>query len=233
MTDTLVTLENLSGFDLVTALERRFDTVIDDLDVGDRTFSILRPRNTDDLIKEEDFVEDERLPYWADIWPSSTILAGQILSRPAKNKRLLELGCGLGLATTSAMAAGYEVTASDYYTDALAFTRANAYRNLGKSPDAKMMNWRRFPADATDFDKIIASDVLYESEYAKLLPNILKGALTLHGIALIADPGRPAAPEFLEHCAKAGLELLNEETLPFVAGEINQRITIYELGRTS
>jgi len=233
MTDTLVALEDLSGFDLVTALERRFDTIIDDVDVGDRTFSILRPRNADDLIKEEDFVEDERLPYWADIWPSSTILAAQILARPGKDKRLLELGCGVGLSTTAAMAAGYDVTSTDYYTDALAFTRANAYRNLGKSPEAKMMNWRRFPADATDFDKIIASDVLYESEYAKLLPTILKGALNLHGIALIADPGRAATEEFLEHCTKTGLELLSDVTYPFVAGEINQRITIYELGRTS
>ncbi len=233
MTDTLVELDDLSGADLVTALERRFDTVVNDVDIGDRTFSILRPRNADDLIREEDFVEDERLPYWADIWPSSTILAAQILSRPAKHKRLLELGCGVGLVTTAAMAAGYDVTATDYYTDALAFTRANAFRNLGKSPEATMMNWRRFPADAKDFDKVIASDVLYESEYAKLLPTILTGALTLHGVALIADPGRIAAPEFLEECEKARLELLNQETFPFVAGEINQRITIYELGRTS
>jgi len=182
MTDTLVALEDLLGADLVSALERRFDTVTNDVETGDRSFSILRPRNADDLIREEDFVEDERLPYWADIWPSSTILAAQILSRPAKNKRLLELGCGVGLVTTAAMAAGYEVTGSDYYTDALAFTRANAYRNLGKSPAATMMNWRTFPADARDFDKVIASDVLYESEYAKILPNILKRALTLCGV---------------------------------------------------
>lgn len=233
MTETLTALEDLRGADLVTALERRFDTVISDVPVGDRTFSILRPRNADDLIREEDFVEDERLPYWADIWPSSTILAAQILSRPAKNKRLLELGCGVGLVTTAAIAAGYDVVATDYYTDALAFTRANAFRNLGKSPAAVMMNWRSFPSDAKEFDKVIASDVLYESEYARLLPQILKGALTLHGIALIADPGRIAAPEFLDECRRIRLELLNEETFPFVAGEINQQITIYELGRTS
>jgi ETFB lysine methyltransferase len=145
---------------------------------------------------------------------------------------LLELGCGVGLVTTAAMAAGYSVLASDYYTDALAFTRANAFRNLGESPEATMMNWRSFPADAKEFDKVIASDVLYESEYAKLLPGILKGALTPHGVALIADPGRIAAPEFLEVCEKGGLELLSQETFPFSLGGINQRITIYELGRT-
>ena len=233
MTDTLIPLEDLSGAKLVAALERRFDTIVDDVAIDHRTFSILHPRNSDDLIREEDFVEDERLPYWADIWPASTILAAQILGRPGQGRRLLELGCGVGLVTTAAMAAGYAVVASDYYTDALAFTRANAFRNLGKSPDVKMMNWRSFPADAKEFDKVIASDVLYESEYAKLLPAILKGALTLHGVALIADPGRIAAPEFLEVCEKAGLELLNEQTFPFSVAGIKQRITIYELGRTS
>jgi predicted nicotinamide N-methyase len=225
-------LEDLTGTDLVAALERRFDTAVDDVAIDDRTFSILHPRNSDDLIREEDFVEDERLPYWADIWPASTILAAQILGRPGQGRRLLELGCGVGLVTTAAMAAGYEVIASDYYTDALAFTRANAFRNLGKSPEATMMNWRSFPVNAKEFDKVIASDVLYESEYAKLLPAILKGALTLHGVALIADPGRLAAPEFLEVCEKGGLELLNDETFPFSVAGINQKITIYELGRT-
>ncbi len=225
-------LDALSGRRLVAALEKRFDTVIEDVPVADRTFSILRPRKSDDLIREEDFVEDERLPYWADIWPASTILAEQIISRSGQGRRLLELGCGVGLVTTAAMASGHEVVASDYYTDALAFTRANAFQNVGKSPTAKMMNWRKFPEDATNFDKVIASDVLYESEYAKILPAILMRALSLHGVGLIADPGRIAAPEFMEKCEEVGLELLGKETFPYEVGEIRQKIDIYELGRT-
>ena len=224
-------LEDLAGKRLVLALEKRFDTVIEDVPIADRTFSILRPRKSDDLIREEDFVEDERLPYWADIWPASIILAEQILSRNGHGRRLLELGCGVGLVTTAAMASGHEVVATDYYTDALAFTRANAFRNLGKSPAARMMNWRSFPADARGFDKVIASDVLYETEYAKILPAVLMGALSLHGVALIADPGRIATPEFLEKCESVGLEVLGKETLPYSVGEINQQIDVYELGR--
>jgi predicted nicotinamide N-methyase len=233
MTDTILSLDKLGGKTLVSALERRFDTVVDDVDVGDQTFSIMRPRNSDDLIREEDFVEDERLPYWADIWPSSTVLAAQIIERRGEGRRLLELGCGVGLVTTAAMASGHTVTATDYYMDALAFTRANAFRNIGKSPDAQMMNWRSFPKAAKEFDKVIASDVLYESEYAKIIPSILKATLSLHGVALIADPGRVATPEFLEVCERTSLELLNQETFAFESGEIKQQITVYELGRTN
>ena len=121
------------------ALERRFATMATDVDIGPRTFSILRPRNSDDLIREEDFVKDERLPYWADIWPSSTILAAHMVSlatRRATRSRGkgLELGCGVGLVTLGAMVAGYDMLSTDYYTDALAFTRANAWREFGKIP---------------------------------------------------------------------------------------------------
>src|SRR6476619_7000609 len=189
MTESALSFEHLIGHSLVATLERRFDTVISEVEIGEKTFNILRPRNADDLIREEDFVLDERLPYWADIWPSSIILAEQIMKRSGKGK-LLELGCGVGLVTTAAMSIGYDVLASVYYTDALAFSRANSFTNLGRSCQAEMINWREFPRDAAGFDVVMASDVLYESEYARLLPGILKRALTLHGVALISDPGR-------------------------------------------
>jgi Predicted methyltransferase len=125
MSPVIADLADLEGTELVEALERRFQTVASDVDIGDRTFNVLRPRNSDDLIREEDFVKDERLPYWADIWPASTILAEHLIGLSKKRKlsekkRGLELGCGVGLVTLSAMIAGYEMLATDYYTDALA-----------------------------------------------------------------------------------------------------------------
>jgi len=228
-------LTTLEGQKLVSALERRFDTVTDDIGVGDRTFSILRPRNSDALIREEDFVMDERLPYWADVWPSSTILAAHFLrlaARPGRGsgtRRGLELGCGVGVVTTAAMIAGYDMIASDYYTDALAFTRANAFRITGRSPAARMIDWRNFPADVESLDMIIASDVLYEKEYARILPGIFKRALAPGGMAIVADPGRVGVPEFIEACNESGLVVRSKATHPFSVGEINQSIDLYEI----
>ncbi|HEX2723998.1 MAG TPA: methyltransferase domain-containing protein [Gemmatimonadaceae bacterium] len=234
MTHAAVELADLTGAELVEALETRFDTSTDDVDTGPRTFSILRPRNSDDLIREEDFVKDERLPYWADVWPSSVILAAHLVSlaegrkerRPGKG---LELGCGVGLVTTAAMIAGYEMTATDYYTDALAFTRANAWRATGETPDAMMIDWRSFPPDMGGFDIIFASDVLYEKEYAHLLPRIFKGALAPGGMVILADPGRMGVPEFIEECAAAGMVIRSKITHPFEAGTIQQSIDLYEI----
>lgn len=228
-------LAALEGNELVAALERRFDTSTDDIDVGDRIFSILRPRNSDDLIREEDFVMDERLPYWADVWPSSTILARHFLELSARSNRSggmrrgLELGCGVGLVTTAAMIAGYDMMASDYYTDALAFTRANAFRITGKSPLARMIDWRSFPADIKSLDMIIASDVLYEKEYARILPGIFKRALAPGGMVIVADPGRIGVPDFVEECNDTGLVIRSKTTHPFHVGEIRQSIDLYEI----
>ena len=226
-------LEDLEGSELVEALEQRFATTVNDVDVGNRTFSILRPKNSDDLIREEDFVKDERLPYWADIWPASTVHAAHLVGlakRGARrNRKGLELGCGVGLVTTAAMIADYDMLATDYYTDALAFTRANAWRETGKSPDARMIDWRAFPKEVRDFDLILASDVLYEKEYARLLPGIFKRALAPGGMVIVADPGRVGVPEFMEECKQQGLVIRSKVTHPFDVGEIHQKIDLYEI----
>ncbi|HMG95825.1 MAG TPA: class I SAM-dependent methyltransferase, partial [Gemmatimonadaceae bacterium] len=160
----------LDGEALVGAVTRRFRTSVEDATVDEHTFSILKPANSDDLIREEDFVKDERLPYWADLWPSSIILASKLLELEGRGKTALELGCGVGLSTLAATSAGYDVLATDYYEDALDVTRANVFRNLCTIARTRLVDWRHLPLDLGTFDLIFASDVLYENEYAKLLP---------------------------------------------------------------
>jgi predicted nicotinamide N-methyase len=216
---------------LVLALSRRFRTSIQEAVVGDHVFSILKPANPDDLIREEDFVKDERLPYWADVWPSSLILAGKLLELEGAGRSALELGCGVGLSTLAATTAGFDVLSTDYYQDAIDVTRANVFRNLGVSARTRLVDWRHVPKNIGSFDLVFASDVLYEKEYALLLPIILCRVLEHGGIALIADPGRVAAPMFIEACEAHRLRIRKKETRPFEAGEIRQRIDIYEIGR--
>jgi predicted nicotinamide N-methyase len=174
----------LDGDALVVALTRRFRTSIEDATIDERTFSILKPANSDDLIREEDFVKDERLPYWADVWPSSIILAGKLLELKGRGKTALELGCGVGLSTLAATSAGFDVLSTDYYEDALDVTRANVFRNLATIARTRMVDWRHFPEDLGTFDLVFASDVLYETEYAELLPVLLRRLLVPGGGAI-------------------------------------------------
>ena len=223
--------QRLSGARLVASLERRFVTVNDDVRVGDRDINILRPRSAEDLISENDFDRDERLPYWAELWPSSTILANFIASAPIPKGHLVELGAGVGLVSIAASMAGHDVTATDYYDDALAFTRANSFRNLGREIATAHLDWRDVPPEFPRFDLVIASDVLYESRYAPLVSGVVDRLLAPRGVAFIADPGRVAANAFADACVERGLHVSTRATRPYQAGTVRQVITVYEVTR--
>lgn len=221
----------LTGAKLVANLKRRFVTVNDDVRIGDRDVNILRPRSAEDLISETDFERDERLPYWAELWPSSTILANFIVADTRPRGRLIELGAGVGLVSIAAAMAGHEVTASDYYEDALAFARANSFRNLGYEIATALVDWRAVSPELPRFDIVLASDVLYESRYAPLVAGVIDRLLAPRGIGYVADPGRVAANAFADACVERGLEISARASRPYQAGTIRQSITVYEVSR--
>jgi predicted nicotinamide N-methyase len=219
------------GSALIEQLERRFVTTVDRVQLGGEEIELLRPRSAEDLISETDFEEDERLPYWAEIWPSALVLAHSIDGEEGRGRTMLELGCGIGLVTLAAARAGYDVLATDYYQDALLFTRANGWRSSGTEPRTRLVDWRALPGDLGTFDRIVASDVLYERPYAELVAKAMGSTLAPDGRATVADPGRIAAEAFLEACASAALLLLRTETVPFEMGAIRQTIRLHHLGR--
>lgn len=229
--------------DALAALEHRFMLTDHPVLLGGRMVVLEKPRNSDDLINEADYVRDERLPYWADLWPASVTLAEVVTreadARPAatadRRPRALELGCGLGLGTVAAMLAGYDVTATDYYEDALLFTARNAWRILGARPNVRMVDWREIPPDLGAFDLVLAADVLYEKQHAPLVAGLLAQALAPGGRMLLADQGRLGLSSFLEDARQRGFTHRAIHTAPppdpSQAPE-NSRlapITVYEL----
>ncbi len=229
MTTPMESLIGLTGDELDAALSRRWTTATEEVTVGESTWALFKPANADHLISEADYVLDERLPYWADLWPSSRILAATLLREQGAGRSLLEMGCGLGLATVASMQAGFDVTATDYYDDALHVTRGNAARNLQREPTVRLVNWREWPADLGTFDVVIAADVLYEKEYASLVAECLVRALKPDGVALVADPGRLALPAFRERIEELGLRIESVEKVKYEAGVVKQEVQIMRL----
>ena len=121
--------------------------------------------------------------------------------RGTLRRRLLELGCGLGLVSLAAIRAGFEVTATDYYDEALAFTELNARHNDLTPPAKRLVDWRRFPEDLGRFDLVVASDVLFEKPNIPLIAAAFSRTFAPGGRGLLTDPGRPPAAAFPAECA--------------------------------
>ncbi len=207
MTQSAASLERQRIAELDASLSR-LDLVNCVVESAGARIALRKPRSAEQLICDDDFSGDERLPYWADVWPSSRALAGVVRGIAGAGKSLLELGCGVGLVSTTALLAEFTVTATDYYRDALEVTRLNAMR-LAYDGDTRLtareVDWRAMPDDLGTFDVVVAADVLYEREYAQLVSAAIRRTLKPGGLALVADPGRAALESFREEARNIGL----------------------------
>ena len=189
-----------------SGLAERFQIVTTRVSVAGFELDLAHPASADDLIDEVEFNRDERLPYWADIWPSARVLARHIAGSEGRGRRLLDLGCGVGLAALAAARGGYQVVASDYYFAALEFVELNAERNGLSGIETRMIDFRSLPDDSGRFDVVAAADVLYERAYARHIAHAFARLLKPGGVGFLTDPDRRSADPFAQECQRRGLE---------------------------
>ena len=171
-------------------------TAVEHVTVASLTFALERPEDPESLIDETAFEADEFLPYWAEHWPSSLALAEHVATLDLAGRRVLELGCGLGLPSLVAARRGAAVVATDWAGDAIALLERNAARNDAPLTEVTA-DWRE-PECFTvlgPFDLVLAADVLYEERNAEPILALLE---RLGAPAAIADPGRRHASAFLD-----------------------------------
>jgi predicted nicotinamide N-methyase len=169
----------------------------------ERELLILGPRDSEALLTEEAFAHEEFLPYWAELWPSAVALARAIARRPLTGRRVLELGCGLGLPAIAAAAAGGRVLATDWAPDAVAVCGRNARRN-GVDVSVELFRWDADPAAlGPPWPLVLASDVLYEARNVEPLLALLPRVCAPAGEVWLADPGRAPAARFLDAAREA------------------------------
>lgn len=209
-------------------------TTTTEVTVADITVSLTMPVSAEDLISQEEFDVDERLPYWAELWPSGRVLAEWIAAQPVQGRRVVELGAGLALPSLIAAHRGADVTATDWYQPALDFTRNNAHA-AGVTVHTSLVDWRSPPAELIappGFDLIIAADVLYEPRNAEPLCTIIPQLCAPEGQVVIADPRRPDARAFLDGMCSAGWRL-ETDTIEYSGrrDESGPRIHLHRLSR--
>jgi predicted nicotinamide N-methyase len=159
-------------------------------------------------------------PLFGLLWPSGSHLAARLGRRPvSRTERILEIGCGLGLASLVGHRAGADVTASDCHPLAGRFLAHNLVLN-----DLGPMKYRHgqwpgvvLPRDAIDerapivlhgeFDLIIGSDVLYERDERGQLADFIARLAAPVAEVWIVDPNRGNRNPFHRHMARHGFRM--------------------------
>jgi predicted nicotinamide N-methyase len=169
-------------------------------------------------IGEDEFGGDERVPYWAEIWPASLLLAEWLARRSGdiQGKACLDLGCGLGLTAIIASRLGARVVGLDYEPAALAFARDNARLNNVPEPLFTLMDWRAPGFAPRAFDFMWGGDILYERRFYEPLRALFQTCLKPGGRIWLAEPVRSvSAPVWAELAAEGfGVRLVTTEPVP-------------------
>ena len=167
-------------------------------------------------------------PLFGLVWPSGVFLAEAMVRRPVlARERILELGCGLALASLVSHWRGADVTASDCHPLAGEFLLENLRLNDLLPMTYCHGDWSE-PQDAVRsadtgtgpgtgshlspkvsglFDLIIGSDVLYERDEVGVLPDFIGRHGSADGEVIIIDPNRSNRSPFHRRMAAMGYAL--------------------------
>jgi predicted nicotinamide N-methyase len=150
-------------------------------------------------------------PLFGVVWPSGLLLADIMSRQEINDMKILELGCGLGLASLVVHARGGNVLATDYHPMAAAFMQENSQHN-GLSPTPfQRCDWAEENLALGKFDLIIGSDLLYEPNHPHLLSQFINQHSTATTQIIIVDPKRRLQNKFRNFMEALGYQSETEQ----------------------
>ncbi|HSV70777.1 MAG TPA: SAM-dependent methyltransferase [Methylibium sp.] len=177
-------------------------------------------------------------------WPSGLQLAARLAQRPVRaGERILEVGCGLALASLVGHRRGADVTASDCHPLASSFLRANLRLNRLPPLNYRHGHWGREAAARSSsssssivrdrYDLIIGSDLLYERDPTGGLARFIGRHGSASAEVWIVDPDRGNRAAFTRHMAAQGFGCGEERidvAAPAVVSAYKGRLLTYRRG---
>lgn len=133
--------------------------------------------------------------YWDRIWPSSVALSEWLIQEffPAKltGKKILEIGCGTGLAGVVAARLGGFTRFSDLVPITLnAVTETCRLNHISNFEVGKLDWFEKIESNEPQFDMILGSEIFYDVKILAGIAHILEKMLAPGGTGIFCDPNR-------------------------------------------
>ena len=190
---------------MVSLLRIRYQTVeIGDVDIHVRTLRDHMQYLDVDGVAENLGISSATWPIFGVIWASGRVLARHMAEFKIAGKKILEVGCGIGLASLVLNHRRADITATDYHPEAEAFLKENVLLNKGKKIPFFRMGWADEGGNLGRFDLVIGSDLLYERGHAGLLSRFIDEHANPRCEVVLVDPGRGNQGRFNKHMAELG-----------------------------
>lgn len=143
-------------------------------------------------------------PLFGVLWASSEILARIMHTYDIKGKRILEVGCGIGLASLVLNKRLADITATDYHPEVEGYLLVNTQLNQTNTIPFTRTGWDDEKTQLGLFDVIIGSDLLYESTHADSLSEFINQHAKPQCKILLIDPGRKHHARFSKNMVALG-----------------------------
>ena len=179
-----------------------------------------------DDVAENLGISSAQWPLFGVVWESSEVLAQFMHDFEIKGKRILEVGCGIGLTSLMLNQRLADITATDYHPEVENFLLENIELNKGKAIPFFRTGWADKDCGLGKFDLIVGSDLLYERGHAELLSGFIQQHAKPVCEVILVDPGRGYHARFSKKMVSMGYqhsqskpELLDQKAKPF-SGQI-------------
>ena len=190
---------------MISPLRVRYKTLeIGPIDIHIRTLRDICQFLDADGVAEKLGISSAAWPIFGVIWPSSEVLAHTMLDYNVEGKRILEIGCGIALASLVLNHRLADITATDHHPEVKPFLALNVALNTGKKIPFVRTGWSDGENELGTFDLIIGSDLLYESDHSQLLSEFINFHAKQNAEVVIVDPGRGHHAKFSKKMVRLG-----------------------------
>jgi len=189
----------------MSSLRLRYQTIeFGDTDIHVRSLRDRQQYADVDGVASKLGISSATWPLFGVVWASGELLAHLMNDYEIEGRRVLEVGCGIALASLVLNHRMADITATDHHPEVERFLLENIKLNKAKKIPFVRTDWGDEDSGLGEFDLVIGSDLLYERNHVELLAGFIDQHAKPHCEVVLVDPGRGHHARFSKKMVSLG-----------------------------